>query len=113
MAKVVAEGTTFTFGGSPTAAVRSYDLPDESQEIDMSDLSSDTKEYAEGMADPRATLEIVGTTTIARGDTGDLVLTLPDASTITRSDMRVSKKSERGAIGEPHVTTLEFVPNFS
>lgn len=103
-------GTTLDFGGA-VSDVRSITFSDSGTPIDITDLSSTNHEYETGLSDPECTVELVGGTTIAVGDTGTVTVDWADAVTdSTMTDGIVTNVEISGSLDSEITSSVTFKP---
>lgn len=114
MAKIGANGSTVSFGGTAVGKVQSISFTSNGAEIDATDLSSTLKEYEAGIEDVALTVEIKGNVTHTVGLTASsLAITWTGTSTSiqnTVGDSIITSVEKSGDVDSPLISTITFRP---
>ena len=106
-----ANGSAVSFATNPVGDVTSISFSDGANEIDVTNLADATHVFESGIPTLEVTIEINGTTSIDRGDTGAIAITWNDGGTDGSGvTWLCSSRESSGGIDEPITTSLTFVP---
>lgn len=111
MANDVSNGSTFTFGATAQADVRSIGWSENGNPVDVTVLGSANHFYEIGIPDTTATIEVVGISSVDVGDTGTVAVAWFDGSSESYDAMICTSKDANGSLDTELTTTLEFKPN--
>lgn len=104
-------GSTISFGAGGQTPLRSITFDNGGAMVDVSGAGDSQKTYVCGLDDIKTTYVIVGSTTLARGSTGAVVVAWNDGDddgSITSAV--ISSVSVSGSMDGEILTTIECVP---
>lgn len=110
MSSKAANGSTVTFNSYPLGTARSIDDSSEGAKIDMAHLTSTQHTYEVGLPDNEVTVEILGSKTLAIGDTGSLSIAWNDGGSDSLGSCVVQSAKSNGEVDGEISSTYVFVP---
>lgn len=106
-------GTTLTFGvGSAMAKVKDIQVTENGNEVDVTGSDDDLHNYVLGIPDVEISVTVVGTTSVALGDTGAMSIAFNDGTTETfdSATFIVTSKPRGGSMDGEITSTITFKP---
>lgn len=104
----ILNGTVVTWAIPTVNKVRSVRATVGGEEIDITGLSDSSEVYDLGLDDLEVELEVVGNTTLSRGDSEDLLITWPDETTFSMTDALITSVEEGGSLNGEIVSTIRI-----
>lgn len=99
---------TVTHDGGPVECLRDITFSEDGEQIDTTCIGDLQKLYEEGTVDIEATLEVLGQSSIARGDVGDLVINWPHGDPQTLVNAKCFAREVSGSLDSEFTTSLTF-----
>jgi hypothetical protein len=103
-------GTTVTGLGSGSLILRSVNYEEGGADVDVSGAADDQKTYEPGLPDISVSIEVVGATTVGKGDTANVSVTWTDGTTDTLAAGKVSTVSKSGSMDSEILSTVVVKP---
>jgi len=110
MADAGFNGSTISIDGSGATPLRSIDYDDGDNAVDLSGCADSTHEYVNGLSDPVITCEVVGRTTVSKGDTGSVSVSWNDGQTDSITSAVVTGISASGSLDGEILSTITLRP---
>lgn len=115
MADLGSGGTTLSFGAVDQTPVRSMTYNETSNEHDITDLAKSQHTFIAGIATFELTIEIIGNTTMERGDTGVIAIAWNDGTSDNGGGAKflITSKEVSAEVDSEITSSLTFVPTLT
>ena len=110
MADAGFNGSTISIGGSAQTPLRSIDYDDPDNAVDLTGAGDAGHAYVNGLPDITTTFELVGRTTVAKGDTGSVSIAWYDGQSDTIASAVVTGVTSSGSLDSEILSTITLRP---
>jgi len=109
MGTYIANGSTFSFGGT-VSGLRRITASDDGNVIDVTSLDDLNQIYEDGVGALEISVELLGSSSIDRGDKSTATISFADGGNFSITNALCSRKETDASTGGALTTTLTFVP---
>lgn len=103
-------GSTISIAGSGQTPLRSIDYDDPDNAVDVSGCADASHGYVNGLPDPQITFEVVGITTVEKGDTGSVSIAWFDGQNDSITSAIVTGVNKTGSLDSELLSTVTVRP---